>query len=131
MAKPRRIRTSAAVQDAAKDLRKDMTPAEKLLWEHLFNRQLGGFKFRRQHPLGRFIADFYCAEARLVVEIDGGIHKVQSEQDEQRTQLLKDEGYRVIRFSNSDVENNLSEVLGAIQNACCQGKMSNDYQAEC
>jgi very-short-patch-repair endonuclease len=90
MTPPRRIRTSASVQQAAKDLRKDMTPAEKILWQRLAERQPGGFKFRRQHPLGRFIADFYCAEARLVVEIDGGIHNAQSEQDEQRTQLLKD-----------------------------------------
>jgi very-short-patch-repair endonuclease len=125
MAKPRRIRTSAAVQKAAKDLRKDMTPAEKLLWEHLFNRQLGGFKFRRQHPLGRFITDFYCAEVRLVVEIDGGSHNAQMEQDEQRTQLLNDEGYRVIRFSNSDVENNLNEVLAAIQIACLRSELTN------
>jgi len=122
MTQAKRIRTSAVVQQAAKDLRKNMTPAEKLLWERLSNRQLGGYKFRRQHPLGPFIADFYCAEARLVVEIDGGVHLAKSGQDEQRTNQFREYGFRVIRFRNSDVELGLDEVLAVIQDACCKSK---------
>ena len=95
-----------------------MTPAEKMLWEALRNRQLSGFKFRRQHPLGPFITDFYCAEKRLVVEIDGGIHSLQRDQDAQRTRQFNEFGYRVIRFQNEEVETNLAMVLKEILSAC-------------
>ena len=95
-----------------------MTPAERLLWDRLHNRQLGGYKFRRQHPLGPFIADFHCADARLVVEIDGGVHLATSEHDEERTRQFNSYGYRVIRFTYSEVEQNLTKVLTSIQDAC-------------
>jgi len=91
-----RIRTSAGIQQHARELRHEMTRAEQLLWERLRDHQLGGLKFRRQHPLGPFIADFYCAEKRLVLEIDGDIHDLQREQDEQRTRQYEEFGYRVI-----------------------------------
>ncbi|MBA4379930.1 MAG: hypothetical protein C0393_04475 [Anaerolinea sp.] len=113
-----RIRTSASIQQRAKELRQEMTPAEKILWEHLRGRQLGGFKFRRQHPLGPFITDFYCAEKRLVAEIDGDIHDLQREQDEQRTRQFEEFGYRVIRFRNEEVETNIGLVLKKILEAC-------------
>jgi very-short-patch-repair endonuclease len=113
-----RIRTTAGVQQHAKELRKKMTPAEKILWERLRDRQLGEFKFRRQHPLGPFIADFYCAEKRLVVEIDGDIHEFQKNQDEQRTHQFEEYGYRVIRFQNVEIETNLFMVLNKILKAC-------------
>jgi len=80
-----------------------MTEAESLLWERLRGRRLGGYKFRRQHPLGPFIADFYCAESHLVVEIDGDIHDRQVEQDQARTNQFELYGYRVIRFENGFV----------------------------
>ncbi|TEU11527.1 MAG: endonuclease domain-containing protein [Anaerolineales bacterium] len=96
----KRIRTPAQIQQRARELCKEMTPAEKLLWSHLRNKRLKGLKFRRQHPLGPFIADFYCAARRLVVEIDGDIHDLQPERDAARTEQFKQYGYRVIRFRN-------------------------------
>ncbi len=113
-----RIRTSIGVHQRAKELRQEMTPAEKPLWERLRDRQLGGWKFRRQHPLGPFIADFYCAEERLVVEIDGSIHDFQLAQDAERSEQIEEFGYQVIRFLNKEVENDMSMVLRRIQEVC-------------
>ena len=81
----------------AKELRKDMTDAEKQLWQKLRKRQLQGFKFRRQHPLLQFVADFYCHEAKLVIEVDGGYHQTeeQKELDEGRTHELEQAGIKV------------------------------------
>ncbi len=114
----KRIRAYASVQQRAKELRKEMTCAEKILWERLRNRQLGGFKFRRQHPMGSFIADFYCPECKLVIEIDGEIHISQAEADVERTEIIESFGYRVIRFHNADVETNLQIVLQKILTTC-------------
>ena len=116
--KTRRIRTSAAVQQRAKELRQQMTPAEKARWQRLRARRLNGLKFRRQHPLGPFIADFYCAAHRLVVEIDGGIHDLQAERDQVRTEQFEAYGYRLIRFSNAQVEQDIEMVLAEIAAAC-------------
>ena len=102
----------------AKELRKAQTPAEQALWARLRNRGLGGLKFRRQHPIGPLIADFYCAQHRLVIEVDGGVHAGQKEQDAQRTAQLTAYGYRVLRVSNQAVETNLEEVLHKIAAAC-------------
>ena len=71
------------------------------MWQRLRAHRMGGLKFRRQHPLGPFVADFYCAEQRLVVEIDGGIHAQQVERDQVRTEQFEAYSYRVIRFKNS------------------------------
>jgi len=103
----------------ARDLRHPLTPAEQKVWEHVRNRQLG-FKIRRQHPIDRFIADFYCARARLCIEIDGDTHAEpdQAEYDAARTAWLEAQGYRVIRFQNDDVHHHLSAVLEAIRVAC-------------
>ncbi len=95
-----------------------MTPAETLLWERLRNRRLHGLKFRRQHPLGPFIADFYCAAARLVVEVDGGIHLEQQEQDAQRDAVLRAQGYRTLRVTNQAVLDDIEQVLHTIWQAC-------------
>jgi very-short-patch-repair endonuclease len=114
----KRIRTPAQVQQRARELRKEMTPAEKLLWSRLRNKQLKGLKFRRQHPLGPFIADFYCAARRLVVEIDGDIHDLQPERGVARTEQFKQYGYRLIRFRNKQVLNDIEDVLVAIEAAC-------------
>ena len=81
----------------AKQLRRDMTDAERKLWSILRNRQIGDAKFRRQQPIGPFIADFVCQEARLIVEADGGQH-CGSAADDRRTNFLNGAGYRVIRF---------------------------------
>jgi very-short-patch-repair endonuclease len=99
-----------------------MMPAEKVLWERLRKRQLGGFKFRRQHPIDPSIADFYCPASRLVIEVDGNIHTTQREKDEQRTQRLVDYGYRVLRVSNREVEIDPECVLRRILEACQGGK---------
>ena len=87
----------------ARRLRKQSTDAEKALWRLLRNRQLGGHKFRRQAPLGRYIVDFLCFERKLVVEIDGGQHQVRAAADRERTKWLESQGYRVIRFWNNEV----------------------------
>jgi very-short-patch-repair endonuclease len=115
---PKRIRTSAPVQQHARELRREMTPAEKALWNRLRDRQLVGLKFRRQHPLGPFIADFYCAECRLVVEIDGDVHDLQAQHDQAWTERFEQYGYQVIRFRNEQVLNDLKGVLASIQAAC-------------
>ena len=116
----KRIRTTAAIQQRARELRQEMTPAEELLWGRLRRKQLNGLKFRRQHPLGPFIADFYCAEYRLVVEIDGDVHKGQREYDIVRTEWFEAHGYRVIRFRNDDVIKDIETVLTAILATCNQ-----------
>ena len=108
------MRASAAVRNRARELRRDLTQAEALLWDRLRGGQLSGWKFRRQHPIGRFIVDFYCAEAGLVVEVDGGVHREQAEYDAVRTEMLEAEGYRVIRFGNHEIVEDLDGVLGRI-----------------
>jgi very-short-patch-repair endonuclease len=100
----------------ARELRKRMTPAEKLLWNKLKNG-IYGYKFRRQHPILFFVADFYCHPARLVIEIDGGYHnaKEQHDYDEGRSHELQSLGIKVIRFSNSEVLSNSKKVINAIK----------------
>ncbi len=124
----KRIRTTANIQLRAKELRKEPTASEQVLWEYLRNRQLGGFKFRRQAPMGRVIADFYCAESKLIVEIDGDIHDLQIEEDKQRTKEIESFGYRVIRFRNEEVERDLKSVLSNILDACQQTPFSQNWE---
>jgi very-short-patch-repair endonuclease len=81
----------------ASHLRTNQTDAEKRLWQALRNRQLAGFKFRRQFPLPPYIADFVCLECRLIVEVDGGQHVEQQEYDDERTRVLLSQGFRVLR----------------------------------
>jgi very-short-patch-repair endonuclease len=95
------------VRVRAKELRHDLTPTEEILWDALRNRGLNGLKFRRQHPLGPYIADFFCPEYRLVIEVDGGVHDEIAEDDETRTSQLIDHSYRVLRFRNDEIETNL------------------------
>jgi very-short-patch-repair endonuclease len=99
-----------------RELRRDATDAEKLLWQLLRNRQLHGFKFRRQHPIGGYILDFYCHEANLAVELDGGGHREenQAKRDRERTEYLESKGLRVIRFWNDQVLEQTEAVLGKI-----------------
>jgi very-short-patch-repair endonuclease len=101
---------------AAKTLRKSSTLPEAKLWAGLRNRQLGGFKFRRQSPIGLYIADFVCLEKKLVVELDGWTHSTPQEitYDERRTRFLNTEGFRVIRFGNTDVMESADGVLQSI-----------------
>ena len=100
----------------ARKLRENQTDIEVKLWSRLRDRQLGGAKFRRQHPIGPYIADFCCVEQALIIELDGGQHANQSSADQHRTNLMKNLGYRVLRFWNSDVLSNLDGVLTVILN---------------
>ena len=99
--------------DYAKDMRKEPTLAEEKLWDALRNRKLKN-KFRRQQPIGQFIADFVCIEQKLIIEVDGEIHNSKKEYDEGRTYILEDIGYRVIRFSNDKVIHSIDEVIKKI-----------------
>ncbi|MBN1458498.1 MAG: endonuclease domain-containing protein [Armatimonadetes bacterium] len=90
------------------------TPAENRLWQKLRRHQLLGLKFRRQHPVDRFIVDFYCAEASLIVEIDGPTHDYTAEADALRQRCIESLGLTVLRFSNQDIVSNLEGVLHTI-----------------
>ncbi|MGA9347784.1 MAG: RecQ family ATP-dependent DNA helicase [Anaerolineae bacterium] len=118
MAEKKQHRIYPPILASARELRQPQTPAEKKLWTHLRNRQLGGFKFRRQHLIGSFIVDFYCAACRLAVEIDGDSHAEQEAYDQARTAWLNEQGYHVIRFINRDVFQHLDDVLEAILGEC-------------
>ena len=95
-------------------MRRDPTDAEKLLWLRLRNRQLAGYKFRRQVWLGPYIVDFACWERKLIVELDGGQHVAAASYDEARTQWLEHRGYRVVRFWNNEVLLEIDAVLEAV-----------------
>ena len=105
------------VTNRARDMRHNPTPAEKILWAVLRNRQVEGCKFVRQYPISPFIVDFCCREKKLVIEVDGGIHLSQQPYDRMRDSDLTDLGYRVIRFTNEDVRKNMNSVFSAIQEA--------------
>ncbi|HUC65134.1 MAG TPA: endonuclease domain-containing protein [Stellaceae bacterium] len=94
----------------ARRLRRDMTEAEKIIWRLLRARQLAGYTFRRQEPIGRYIVDFVCFQPRLVVEIDGGQHADPTRYEEERTGFLEREGFRVLRFWNNEVLENREGV---------------------
>jgi very-short-patch-repair endonuclease len=102
----------------ARKLRLTPTDAEVRLWSRLRQKQLEGFRFRRQHPLGPYVVDFFCAEAKLIVEVDGGKH---ADDREARTRWLEARGYRVIRFWNNDVLANTEGVLRMILDALRAG----------
>lgn len=105
--------TKAKLQ-RAKELRHEMTPAEKILWEELRANKLG-VHFRRQQVIQGFIVDFYCHKAGLVIEVDGDIHDLQKEEDERREKVLSQMGLRVVRFRNDEVLRDLSAVVNKIK----------------
>jgi very-short-patch-repair endonuclease len=102
----------------AREMRRQPTEPERRLWQRLRRKQLGGYKFRRQQPLGSYIVDFYCHEACLIVEVDGDSHAFQEAYDAERTAWLEGEGHKVIRFWNVEVMQNLEGVLQVIEAAC-------------
>ena len=108
---------SSKVFEFAKRLRKNMTSSETILWEALRAKKVLGLRFRRQHPINNYIADFYCHPIKLVIEVDGGIHKLkeQREYDIGRGADLSSFGIEVIRFTNEQVENELETVLDKIR----------------
>ncbi len=104
------------MQARARELRREMTPAEKKLWRHIRNGQLNGAHVRRQYAVGPFIVDFFCAKSRLVIEVDGDTHAEQVEYDAERTRWLNEQKYyRVIRFTNDDVLRNIDAVVQRIE----------------
>ena|SRR5688572_7280976 len=108
---------SPRVFELAKELRNRLTEPEKLLWEKLRLNRLNGYRFKPQHPIGNFIADFYCHKAKLAIEIDGMHHdfKSQSEFDINRTAMINEFGIKIIRFRNEDVINRIDFVLEEIK----------------
>ncbi|WP_413171606.1 endonuclease domain-containing protein [Anabaena azotica] len=98
----------------ARQMRTESTLAEKLLWQRLKNKQLLGFKFRRQQVIDRFIVDFYCHEIKLIIEVDGEIHNYTKVEDAIRQEFLKSLGLRVLRFKNEDVLFRIEGVLEEI-----------------
>ncbi|MEE2567450.1 endonuclease domain-containing protein [Hyphobacterium marinum] len=101
----------------ARQLRRTPTDAETRLWRYLKNRNLEGWKFRRQAPIGPYVADFFCPDAKLIIEADGGQHALEVARDARRTRWLESEGYRVIRFWNNDILSNTDGVLTVILEA--------------
>ena len=100
--------------ERAKELRREMTPAEKLLWQEVRAKKLG-VRFRRQQVIAGFIVDFYCHKAGLVVEVDGDIHDLQQDEDARREKVLHELGMRVIRFGNDEFVKDLSTVVGKVR----------------
>jgi very-short-patch-repair endonuclease len=115
-----RNKVSRQLTVLARDHRSNATPAEALLWKYLKGHHFTGIKFRRQEPLGAYIADFACVSKKLVIEIDGEYHlkPEQQEYDKARTDYLKEMGFTVLRFTNNDVLENIGEVLKVILKEC-------------
>src|SRR3954447_14578293 len=109
----------------AKELRRQMTPAERRLWEQLRSNRLGGNHFRRQQVVGGFIVDFYCHAAALIVEVDGPVHAERVDYDAERDQILSGLGFRIVRFTNDQVTGAMREVLGRLMQLCRETKEPN------
>src|SRR3990170_4165575 len=122
-------RISPPILQRSRDFRHPLTPTEAKIWQAVRGRQLG-FKIRRQHPIDLFIVDFYCAEANLVIEIDGDSHGPpdQADYDAARSEWLEEHGYRVVRFTASQVEDHLTGVVEEIREAC-EAKADGEEQA--
>ena len=114
---PRQIRPMPKIMHRAGELRREQTPEESKLWSRLRNHQLGGIGFRRQHAIGIYIVDFCAPRRKLIVEVDGSQHLEQQEYDNQRTAELEALGYRVLRFSNFEVNQDIEFVLREIRRA--------------
>jgi very-short-patch-repair endonuclease len=114
---------TSRILQAARELRQNATKAEALLWDALRSHRLEGYKFRRQHPIGRFVLDFYCAKCHLAVEVDGTTHQEaeQRQNDVLRSQELKECGIRVLRVTNREVEEDMEGVLRRILEVMAEG----------
>ena len=115
---PDRQYASKHMVDRARTLRQTETPPEELLWLALRNGQIGGMKFRRQHPVGPYVADFYCHSAKLVVEVDGMSHEEKIAKDMAKSKYLELQGLRVLRVTNEDVMRDLDAVTREIARLC-------------
>lgn len=116
---------SSPLLEAARALRHNMTDVEQLLWHSLRRKQLGDYRFRRQHPIERFVLDFYCCEVKLAIELDGGQHNEPDAKarDSERTALLAAHGIQVLRFWNNEIFSNLEGVLQKIHEALMERKV--------
>ena len=119
MARAVRGRTSSQTVQTARRLRRQLTDAEQVLWSALRDSRMQGIKFRRQHPFGPYVLDFFCVNAQLAVELDGGIHDQpeQKDYDAERTAFLEANGLRVLRFRNEEIADKLDDVMRAILEA--------------
>jgi very-short-patch-repair endonuclease len=108
----------------ARSLRREMTPAEKILWAALRGRRFDGLKFRRQYPTGQYILDFYCLELQLALEIDGESHLGKEEHDELRAKAMEADGIKIVRFWNTQIYDEFDSVLEAIWRECQQRRKS-------
>ena len=115
---------SDKIFEFAKELRHSQTSAENFLWQILRNRRIEGTKFRRQHPLGNFVADFYCHEAKLVIELDGSIHEITEvkQYDNERQAAIEQLGLTVLRFTNDEIFSDIDKVIQKIINHLNKGK---------
>ena len=107
-------RTTPKVIAHAKELRRELTPLERKLWSRLRAHRMKDVHFRAQHAIGNYVVDFCAARKKLIIELDGSQHLEQTEYDAERTRFLESKGYKVIRFWNSDVSNNMDAVLNVI-----------------
>jgi very-short-patch-repair endonuclease len=122
------MRTSRRMGHHARRLRTEMTRQERALWTELRNRQLGNRRFRRQHVVGPYILDFVCLSDRLVIEVDGGQHAENPLPDVARDHWLREHGFRILRFWNHQVDEELEAILEAIQHALGPGMGCSEEQ---
>jgi very-short-patch-repair endonuclease len=111
------IKTDTITQ-IARNLRKSSTVAERLLWRHLRAKQVEGYKFRRQEPIGNYVVDFVCFEKRMIIEVDGSQHQIEKDKDNKRDKWFKEQGFRILRFWNNEVIKNTDGVLTVIRENC-------------
>jgi very-short-patch-repair endonuclease len=103
------------IKHLAREMRKEPTVAENILWQELRGHKLGKLKFRRQHSIDKFVVDFYCREKKIIIEVDGEIHDFQKEDDLIRQEFLEELGYEVLRFKNEEIINDLDKVFQKIR----------------
>ncbi len=115
-----RIHNNIHTKTFRQNLRNDATKAERIVWKYIRNSQLGGYKFRRQHGIGPYIVDFYCAPLQLILELDGWVHgeKGRRQKDAIRQQYLEDNGFLLIRYKNAQIRYDFTSVLEDLYNKC-------------
>ena len=111
------VKQWSKVKQLAREMRKEPTDTENILWQELRGHKLNRLKFRRQHSIDKFIVDFYCREKKLIIEVDGEIHDFQKENDSIRQEFLEEFGYTVLRFKNEEIINDLKRVLEKIKSS--------------
>ncbi len=104
-----------SLKPVVQELRSSQTPAEKVLWEKLRRKQVAGLRFRRQHAIGPFVVDFYCGKAKLVIELDGSVHKIAQARDTERQTYLENLGFYILRFRNDEVFSAIEATLAMIE----------------